>query len=166
MKKYLLIGVMVFLLSGCGAPKEFETLSDEYVQPSQTVMYKTKLDIPEEAMVSAITNNANGSIYLCDGYTAAVQTMASGDLRATIRSISGYEKERVSMFTCQDGDLTRHACVWTAVGEGEDHVYRSVILDDGNFHYTLTVSAPASTAGAFTQVWKELLDSFTLDIGA
>ena len=166
MKKCLLIAMLVVLLAGCGAPRSFETLSDEYVQPPQPVMRETQLGLPEEAAVSAITNADQGSIYLCDGYTITVQTMDAGDLDATLRTISGYGKDRLNLLERQAADHRRYECVWAAAGEGEDQVCRAVILDDGNYHYTLTLTAGASNAGDLAQTWQELLGSFTLHTDA
>lgn len=162
MKKCLLIAVLVCFLAGCGAPKSFETLSDEYVQPPQPMARETQLALPEEAAVSAITNGEQGSIYLCDGYTIAVQTMDAGDLDSTVRTISGFSKEKLSMMERQLPDHRRYECVWAAAGEGEDQICRAVILDDGNYHYTVTVAAGASDAGELTQTWQSLLGSFSL----
>ncbi len=166
MKKCLLIAVLVLLLAGCGAPRSFETLSDEYVRPPQPVMRETQLGLPEEAAVSAITNADQGSIYLCNGYTIAVQTLEAGDLDATLRTISGYGKDHLKLLERQAEDHRRYECVWAAAGEGEDQVCRAVILDDGNYHYTVTVTAGASNAGDLVQTWQELLSAFTLHTGA
>jgi VCBS repeat-containing protein len=59
----------------------------------------------------------------------------------------------------KQAETDRYESVWSAVGEGEDQVGRLVILDDGNYHYAVTVMAPAETAGELTKTWQKLLNS-------
>ncbi len=162
MKKYLWMIIAVLCLNGCGDPQSYETISDAYAQPPVAVMQETLLALPEEAAVSAITNTEQGSIYLCDGYTVAVQTMAAGDLDATLRTISGYGADKLRVIERKLPTCRRYECVWAAAGEGGDQVCRAVILDDGSYHYTLTVTAGEKTAGKLTETWENLLGSFSL----
>ena len=49
--------------------------------------------------------------------------------------------------------------VWTAAGEGGDAVGRAAVLDDGVYHYCVSVMAEAGEAGALETQWSALMGS-------
>lgn len=159
MKKRLvslfLVGV---LLTGCGAAETFETVDDLYVQPAAQPQF-IHLELPEEAAVPTMESEKNGSIYLCDGYTLTVQTLAGGDMDMTLSQLTGFTSGDLTLMHTKQVATDRYECVWTAAGEPDDQVCRAVILDDGSYHYAVTVMAPAQTAGQLTATWQALLDS-------
>jgi hypothetical protein len=55
--------------------------------------------------------------------------------------------------------------VWSAAGEAGDQVGRFLVLDDGSFHYCVTVLAPAQNAAQSMDAWNGLLDSVKLAEG-
>ncbi|MBR4109220.1 MAG: hypothetical protein IKK41_02745 [Oscillospiraceae bacterium] len=162
MKKCFILLLVMLLFAGCGAQETFETVSDAYNQPVSAPQWQMLLDVPQEASVSVLQGEDAGKIYLCDGYTVTVQTMASGDLEKTLRTLTGYEKEELTLMqTLQDG-AKRYECVWVSAGEGEDQVGRLCLLDDGNYTYAVTAMAGETKAGELSQVWQEMFDSFRL----
>ena len=56
----------------------------------------------------------------------------------------------------------RYECVWTSAGEGGDAVGRAAVIDDGSYHYCLTVMATEEEAPQLRNTWQALFDSFTL----
>lgn len=161
MKKVWMGILLVVLLSGCGKGADFETMSDAYLQPEKPKAREVSMDLSAEAVAAAMAGE-HGSLYLCDGYTVAVQTMEAGNLDATVFAITGYTKDRLQLIQRQEKDYIRYECVWTAAGEAGDQVGRAVILDDGNYHYTLSVMANAELAGTLAETWQPLLQSFDL----
>ena len=157
-KKLAIMAFLCLLLTGCGAQETFETVDDLYVQPAAQPKF-LHLDMPEEAAVPTLEREDTGSIYLCDGYTMTVQVLPGGSLDSTLSQLTGFTSDRLTMMHTKQAEADRYECVWTAAGEGEDHVGRLVILDDGNYHYAVTVMAPAETAGELTQTWQKLLNS-------
>ena len=162
MKKLCAAAALVLLLSGCSEPEAFETMSDIYTEPEQAAVRQTELVLPEDAALSVAEQNHAGKLYLCEDYSIAVLTVAAGDLDATLQSVTGYPRDRLRLISRRDGDAMRYECVWAAAGEGTDQLGRAVILDDGNFHYTITVMADADKAGTLADTWQALLDSFRL----
>ena len=59
--------------------------------------------------------------------------------------------------------LSAYEYVWSAAGECEEQMCRGIILDDGAFHYAVTVMADYSQAGEQQQTWQELLNSVTIN---
>ena len=64
--------------------------------------------------------------------------------------------------TAQAG-AKRYVAVWTSAGEAGNQVGRCAILDDGSYHYVLSVMADEQDAGRLSEgVWKEIFASFRL----
>ena len=162
MKKCLLVMALAFLLTGCSARETLETLGDGYDTPVMAPVGQLELKLPQEAVAAAMEDPDAGKLYLCDGYTLTVQTMESGDLNETLRQLTGYGKEQLTVMETKQEGHRRLETVWTAAGEGGDQIGRAVILDDGSYHYAVTVMTDAQTAGSLTAVWQSVLDSVTI----
>lgn len=162
MKKLCLWLIPVLLLTGCSSREDFETMSDTYEEPEILPASGVWMQMPEEAAAAAMEMQDGSKLYLCDGFSMAVQTFRAGDLRATLKSVTGYDQEQLLVMERRQDAMTRYECVFTAAGEGGDQVVRTVILDDGNYHYTLTLMTDADSAGKLAQTWQSILDSFCL----
>ncbi len=160
MKKLLLLIVFMFLLTGC-KEKDFETVSDVYEPPAQQAG-ELSLVLPEDASITIMENDTMGKMYLCDGYTVLVETLESGDLDRTLRTVTGYSKDALTVMQTEDESVKRYNCVWTCAGEGGSQVCRSIILDDGNFHYAVTVMADENAAGDLNDTWQKILSSASI----
>ncbi|MBQ8768759.1 MAG: hypothetical protein IJZ15_03825 [Oscillospiraceae bacterium] len=159
MKKLCFLLVFVFLLAGCQATPTFETVDDVYAPQPQSAPRGIALELPEDVQTIA---GDSGKLYLCDGYDVTVQTLSAGDLNATVQSLTGFAPDALTMLQTAAADARRYECVWTAAGESGDAVGRAVVLDDGQYHYCVTVMAQADRAGELTEVWQELLSSVRL----
>lgn len=159
MKKVCCLLIFVLLLSGCRAEPTFETLQDVYAGQNISVPREVLLDLPEDI---SVIQNENGKLYLCDGYDITVETFASGDLHQTIQTLTGFAPDSLTLLQTSVTDAQRYECVWSAAGEGGDMVGRAVVLDDGNYHYCVTVMASSDRAGELSDNWQTLLDSFGL----
>lgn len=159
MKKLCVLLAMMLLLTGCAAAETFETIADVYGEQSLPEPKQVVLAIPEDAQAVA---GSNGILYLCDGYEITVETLSAGDINATLRQLTGFESDEMTVMETSQMGLNRYECVWTAAGEGGDMVGRAVILDDGNYHYCMTVMATETDASRLRDTWKALFDSFTL----
>lgn len=159
---WMVLPLAALLLSGCGAQETFETVSDVAVQSVSTAARQVLLTLPEEAAVCVFEDAQTGSLYLCDGYSISLQTLQGGDLDRTLRAVTGYGREQLTLMQTAQPDAKRYECVWSAAGEGEDQVGRAVILDDGSYHYVLSAMAGESSAGDLTETWQEIFRSFGL----
>ncbi len=154
--------MLASMLSGCGVQETFETVNDTLMQPEQEPAKQVVLELPEDAAVPAMESDAAGSLYLCDGYFMTVQTVKSGDLNSTIKDATGFDRNVLPIIETTQGDVRRYECVWTAAGETGDQVGRLAVLDDGNYHYVVTVMADASKAGQLTGQWNQLFSALAL----
>ncbi len=164
MRKLCLVwAVALLLLAGCANPADFETMADEYAPREEATPQQTGMILDREA-VSIGDDDGMDRIYLCDDFCVMVQTFSAGDLDDTIRSITGYAKEKLTVMERQNQGTTGYECVWVSAGEGGDQVGRFLILDDGEHHYTISVMADAEKAGELTDTWQLLMDSFTIGL--
>ena len=161
-KKCLIFILTAVFLTGCGAEPTFETVTDEYAQPVTAVMQQAALQLPDGAAAAVMQNEESGTIYFCNDYTLTLQTLAGGDLSATLLQTTGYPKDQLKLIKTQPGDYTRYDCVWACAGEGEDQVGRAAVLDDGSYHYVLTCMTGASCAQDLQDQWQAVFGSFCL----
>ena len=165
MKKcWILVGI-VMMLCGCTVQEDFETMSDVYNIQQRPEASPVFFVVPEDAAAEVMENEDTGTLYFCDNYCIVVQTLQSGDMEATLQTVTGYSRERLQLMQRQSGGNNRYECTWVSAGENGDQVGRAVIIDDGNYHYALSVMADAAQAGKLTQDWQSLIDSFMLRTG-
>ena len=161
MKTWLAVGLLLCVLTGCSA-ETFETLGPvDHVSATLPQKQQMVLSLPSDAAV--LTISGEDTLYICDADAIALQMFPAGDLSGTIRTISGYEKSQLTVMESQCGNHDRYDLVWIAAGEDGEQVCRAAILDDGHYHYCMTVMADASLAGSLTDRWAQLLDSFCLE---
>ena len=163
MKKILVMLAFVLFMGGCAAQETFETVMDQLEAPVMAQVRQLQVALPKEASAPTLSSEEAGTLYLCDGYSLSIQTMDGGDLDATIRTLTGFSKDQMTVMTTEKHGVRRHDCVWSAAGEGGDQVARAVILDDGNYHYAVTVMADFASAGDLSDTWKAILDTVTLE---
>ena len=160
MKKCVILLALMLLLSGCGSEPTLETIADEQLQSVSAKVQQVLVDLPVNAGVPVMQSEDGAALYLCDGFTVTVQTMEAGDLDKTLRSATGYGRQALELMETADEAGKRYQCVFAAAGEGQTQVGRASIIDDGSFHYVLTVLAPEQTAGAVAEQIQTVLDSF------
>lgn len=159
MKKLLVIGALCLLLCGCDGVEEFETMQDVYAPDSFPEVKSIQISLPEEAATSAIMGNS-GTMYFCDGYEIALETVRSGDVASTVQMLTGYDIKDLTVIKTGMPGMDRYESAWIAAGETGDMVGRLAICDDGAYHYCLCVTASAQEAGSLYETWGELFSSF------
>lgn len=162
MRKRLPVLLVLLLLTGCGAEQTMETVADVWVEPTLPEPGSISVALPGETALPVIESDS-GRVYLCNDYEVYLQTLESGDLPDTVRTMSGFSPEELTMVsTTQDG-MNRHEFVWASAGETGDWLGRGVILDDGNYHYTMTVLRSAESVETSQVVWDGVFNSFRID---
>lgn len=163
MKKLWFILVFAVLLTGCKTGGELETVMDSPELPRQAEKMEMLISLPENAASTVMSSEEAGTVYFCDDFVLTMQTTQSGDLHKTVADTTGYPYDKLSVMETLQGKSKRYDCVWTAVGENGDQVGRCAVLDDGNYHYILTVMADAEKAGELTEtLWNDVFTSFQI----
>jgi len=162
LKRCIWVLIVCVLLAGCSAEETFETIADDVMIPDAAPMRQVLLELPMEAAVPA-SETEDGKIYLCDGYEITLQTLPAGDLNGTVRSVSGFSKEDLTIIGYPASDYVRYDMVWSSAGESGQRIGKAAILDDGNYHYVLSILADAQRVREYEAVWQEMLDSYALE---
>ena len=163
MKKLWLILALTLLLTGCSPVQELETVMDSPVLPKQAEEMTILISLPENAALEVMSSEETGTVYFCDDFVLTMQTLDSGDIHKTGAETTGYAFDRISVVETIQGSTKRYDCVWSAIGENGDQVCRCAILDDGNYHYILSVMADAEQAGELTEnLWNDVFASFQI----
>lgn len=163
MRKLCFVLALCLLLAGCAEPEAFETMLDSVPQVTPVQPRQIRLELPEEAAVTTLEDGTAGTLYLCGDYCAAVQTLSAGDLDATLRTVTGYGRKQLTVMRWQSGELARYECAWASTGENGDTVGRTAVLDDGIYHYSLTLTASADKASELRETWSAIFSSFALE---
>ena len=155
----VLLMVMALLLCGCGARETMETISDEPVQAVMAQPREISVRLPDNAVAPVLEGEAE-QVYFSDDYEIVIETLSAGDLDATMRSISGYGRDQLTVMETQWDHVTRYDFVWAAAGETGDRLGRAVVLDDGQYHYCMSVLRDAQAVSQV--VWRDVFASFEL----
>lgn len=161
MKKWMMLLVLPLVLTGCGTQETFETVSDEQVLSVMAHPRQIRVDLPEEA-VAPVLESEGEQMYLCDGYDILIEVRASGDLARTLRDMSGYEGEDLTVVQTQWDDVSRYEFVWASAGEEGDRLGRGVVLDDGDYHYCMSILRDADMQNSQI-LWDQVFSSFGVD---
>lgn len=153
--------MIALLLCGCGAEGTFETVADEMVLQVSAQPRAVLLTLPEETLLPAMETDGR-TLYLCDGYDVAVQTLSGGDLEATVQSVCGFGCGELTIMETMAGEYRCYEFVWTAATDLGEQVGRAMILDDGSYHYAVTATAPAEKASEYQEMWNGMFETVSL----
>ena len=160
MKKWLLILCCAFLFTGCNS-EVFETVDDPNDVAVMATPAQLLLELPEDAAVP-VMNTAGGKLYFCDGFDVTVEVLSSGDLNGTLRYLTGFGMEELELLRTKRCGMDCVEGAWSAAGETGNQVGRVLVLDDGSFHYCVTILAPAENAADTMAQWSAVLESVKL----
>ncbi len=163
MKKCCVCALLLLLLAGCAGRSEmtFETVSDDYLSAAVAATpRRISVELPQNAAMLTMKTEDAGTQYLCDDYSVCVQTLPSGDLDKTLRQMTGYGADALTLVETDQNGMKRYDFVWTSAGEGGDQPCRGAILDDGDYHYVLTSMANAGKTEQVERAWEKMFHGF------
>ena len=163
MKKLVVIVLGMFLLSGC-AVQTFETVEDPNDITAMAEPATLLIDLPEYAAAPAMQGDS-GTLYFCGDYDIMVEVMPSGNLDCTLQTLTGFEREELELIHTRRCGVECYEGAWSAAGEAGDHIGRVLVLDDGKFHYCVSIMAMAEDAGQCISDWNAVMDSVALAEG-
>ncbi len=161
MKTLWMIVLSALLLCGCAQEEVFETVADEWAAPVMAQPREVSIRLPDDA-AAPVLESGTEQVYLSQHYEIIMEQLPAGDVSATIQAMSGYERENLTVMTTNQEDVTRYEFVWASAGEQGDRLGRGVILDDGSYHYCLSVLRDADMEETSQIVWSDVFGSFTL----
>jgi len=153
--------LLCLLLSGCGTEQTGETISDELLIPVMAQPGSISVELPGETALPVVENDS-GRVYVCNDYEIVLQTLAGGDMEETFKTVTGLIRDDLTvMETFLDG-ISRYEFVWAAVGESGDRIGRGVILDDGNYHYCMSILRDTEGTEKSQVNWDQVVSSFRI----
>lgn len=161
MKYLCIVLILAILLSGCGQTP-LETIADEIID-NRPNSRQISVSIPEDASVFTIENGQNDKLYLCDGYSISMHTFPGGDLNRTFSEATGFSADTLTVVNTEYNDAERYEAAWASVGESGDQLGRIAVIDDGYYHYVLTVVGDAAYMGENSDKVDTLFSSFSLE---
>ena len=162
MKKIAMALMLALLLSGCGAKETLETVADDIpLQPVLAQPAQISVRLPDNA-VSPVLESDTQQLYFCEDYEIAIETRSSGDLSGTITALTGFAPEQLTVMHTSPEGVDRYEFVWAAAGEDGDRLGRGVVLDDGSYHYCMSVLRDAENPKKSQVVWSDVFSSFAL----
>ena len=158
----LIAGILlVVMLAGCGKAEVYETVNDEAAQSVSAQPREIFFDLAQEPVLPAMESDG-GTLYICKDFDVVVYTCTSGDLQQTVQEVSGFAPEELTLIQTGTGDVDRYEFVWTSATDLGQQIGRATILDDGNYHYTLTATMDAALIGEYQEIWNGIFESFQL----
>lgn len=163
--KIIVIALMMALLTGCAARETYETVEDEVIQSVMASPKQILVDLPGDAL-APVLETMGEQVYLSHDYEIIIETLNSGDLEATVEAISGYPMEKLTLMQTQQDGIGRCEFVWASAGEYGDRLGRAVILDDGDYHYCMSVLRDTGEQGISQISWEDVFSSFRIAEGS
>lgn len=152
------------LLCGCSGQQVVETVCDELLLSAMAPEKELLVKVPANAAKSVLAAEDGAQLYFCDDYTLTLQTGPSVNLDQTVRNLCGYGAEQLTVMETKLGGVKRYDWTWTCAGEGSAQVGRAAVLDDGDYHYCVSVMADESDSGNLDEQWDALFSSLGLKL--
>ena len=164
MKKWMVGLILLFCatLCACSGVETFEIVSDVIVGDQLPEPAKVTVRIPDDAAL-AVMNSSDGRSYEGDGYQIIIQTYAAGDLNQTLRHITGYNGNQLNLMEVTTENCSKYLCAWSSVSEAGELVGRCAVLDDGRYHYCLSVLVDAQMSGEMRDEIDTLFADYSLE---
>lgn len=152
--------LLACMMAGCAAEETFETVADDPVF-EHALPRQIQVVLPEETVLP-VMETEGGQLYICRDFEVAVQTLAGGDLNATVQALCGFSSGDVDILETSKDGCTQYDFVWSSAGETGDQVGRACVISDGVYHYCVTAMAPEEKAGEYQEVWNGMFETFTI----
>lgn len=159
--KIVLLMLLAVLLAGCGKKEVYETVNDEMVQSVSAQPREILFDLAQEPVMPAMESDS-GTLYLCGDFDVLVHTCQSGDLQNTVREVSGFLPEELTVIQTGNGEVDRYEFVWTSATDLGQQIGRATVLDDGAYHYILSATVDAELIEEYQEIWNGIFESFQL----
>ena len=159
--KIVTVILLAALLAGCGKTEVFETVHDDMVQSVSVQPREVFFDLAQEPVMPAMESDS-GTLYLCGDFDVVVHTCQSGDLQNTVKEVSGFLPEELTLIQTENGDVDKYEFVWTSATDLGQQIGRATVLDDGNYHYILSATVDAELMEEYQEIWNGIFESFQL----
>lgn len=169
MKKIVWLLVLMICCTGCAGITEpvYETITDEIAEPVSADPKPMSVWLPDGAAAQTMADGETGECYLWGESELRLQTREGGDIRATLKALTGMDPERLTVMEYGRDSLQMYQSVWSMTGEEGVSLGRCMVADDGNYHYCVSLISPedADVAWEYAQICSSLDLSGEEDFG-
>lgn len=150
---------MVGVLCGCAAEPVYETIADSWEQTAPAASPgKMEVPLPEGAEME-VMEALGDSYYRVGNWELWTKVLTGGDVQKSFEALSALDVRGLTVLERDRGDLRCYETTWAVTSEEGGQVVRAGILDDGNYHYCICLSAPEDEAGDAGQVFSEVFQA-------
>lgn len=142
MRKFVFLLVLMLCLAGCADAPVMETVADGIVQPVAAEPKEMFVWLPEVAAAQTMADGQTGECYTWGDCEVRIQTLTGGDIRATLRSLTGLDPEKLTVMEYERDGLQLYQTVWSMTGEEGVSLGRCMVADDGAYHYCISLLSP------------------------
>ena len=157
MKKLIFLLVLMMALAGCGEQTPvMETVADEIIEQVAAEPKPMAVWLPDGAAKQTMAGA--GECYTWGECELRLQTLAGGDIRATLEQLTGLSPDALTVMEYEREGLQLYQTVWSSAGEEGITLGRCMVADDGEFHYCLSLLSPegTDTSEDFAQICASL----------
>ena len=157
MKKLMFVLVLMMAFTGCAwETPVMETVDDVIAEPAAAEPKPMAVWLPDGAADQTVAGA--GECYTWGESELRLQTLAGGDIRATLEQLTGMSPDRLTVMEYEREGLQLYQTVWSATGEEGITLGRCMVADDGAYHYCLSLVSPETedTAADFAQICASL----------
>lgn len=155
--------LLVFIMfGGCQKGEDLEVIADDWKETLVQEPAHVQFNVPDDVSLEVMSGN-DWKVYQGDYYQILVQHYPSGDLDRTLKDICGYTKEDLTVIEITGEDIDKYLFGWSAVSEEGELVGRCAVLDDGRFHYCLSVLVNAEKSGELRGIIDSVFASYSID---
>ena len=151
------------LLSGCGAEPVYETIGNVW-ENDEPVFAPAGMEfaVPEDAHMEVVEGSSGEKIYRIGDWELWTGTYSAGDLSATMEEITGLESGNLTVISRRVGAYDCHETAWTTTGEDGTWVARTAVIEEGGYHYALSMMVPQEDADQLGSFFSQVLASVNL----
>lgn len=163
MKRLLVLMMAAALMSGCAAEPVYETIGNA-MEDTQPVISPGKIELvlPEEAEMQVIEDEYGSKSYRIGDREVWTQICDGGDVSATLEKVTGIRADALTVMEHQVLDMPCHEIAWITTNEEGTFVARTAVLDDGNYHYCVSLMMPEADAEKLGDSFSELLSGVSI----
>lgn len=162
MKKICLLLALSLTLGGCASEPVFETIGNVYDQ-TQTVSAPGTIEmaLPDGATME-VSAEESLKRYQIGDWQVWTEIHPGGDVMATLETVTGLDGSKLTVIESSRRGLQCHETAWSTAGETGHMAARTVVAEDGNYHYCISLAVPEADAAQLDAFLDQVLGSITI----
>lgn len=160
------------LLCACAAQPQtaWETVDDELLLECaswQDGARQISFDVPDGAVAQSYAEDGARQIYAAkDGaYEIVSEVLLETSVQSLVRSVTGFDPERVQLIQTSRGDLTEYQFAWYSGSDEGGRLYRADAVLDEPYCYVLLFSTSEQSGTSYDSIAEAVFASMRLTDG-